>query len=97
MKMQNAPDSISLNQIVQLQSTPCSVKVGNNTVKNCDGKFIWAVRPLLRLKASWVLRTTHDGSYFTTLRCHEELRVDKEGDVNVDTEATRTGKKKPAA
>ena len=28
---------------------------------------------------------------------HEELRVDKEGDVDVDAEATRTGKKKPAA
>lgn len=28
---------------------------------------------------------------------HEELRVDKEGDVELDTEATRTGKKKPAA
>ncbi len=28
---------------------------------------------------------------------HEELRVDKDGEVDVDTEATRTGKKKPAA
>jgi hypothetical protein len=29
---------------------------------------------------------------------HEELRVDKEGDVEVDTQAKRTGKtKKPAA
>ena len=28
---------------------------------------------------------------------HEELRVDKEGDVDVETEETRTGKKKPAA
>lgn len=28
---------------------------------------------------------------------HEELRVDKEGDVAVDADTTRTGKKKPAA
>lgn len=28
---------------------------------------------------------------------HEELRVDKEGDVDVDTDVARTGKKKPAA
>ena len=28
---------------------------------------------------------------------HEELRVDKEGDVDAEAERTRTGKKKPAA